>query len=343
MVTCKMQSDGNMPNFDDARNSVKGLNTMRRRMQSDGNLTYFDDIRNSSDVTVEIQEGSAVQRVNGTFRLAHLLSMISTVDLASLLAVQHFNARSGVVLPHLAETLKACPDLYLTVDMYATISKPKDAVSKLLEILPRNPSLSSPAPIGLVGTGNSASSSALAIVGGVSNLVQCSPSATSPELDERAQHPFFTRVIPTNLGSARAAVEYFKFLGATHVASFHVGDVYGREFAEVFIKEAKEADIDVFSVSFDLGTEQHAKEAVQQLKDSGRRYIFGMFYEVCCGHASVAFSSAYFVASHLPLHCFHYACYRATFSRLLTLRRRPESWAKMAMSGSLGNQVIRLT
>jgi hypothetical protein len=75
-------------------------------------------------------------------------------------------------------------------------------------------------------------------------------------------------------------VEYYKFLGVTHVASLHVGDLYGQEFAKVFIEQAEKAGIDVFSVSFDLHDEQHAEDAVRQLKNSGRRYIFGMFYEV---------------------------------------------------------------
>ena len=226
-----------------------------------------------------MRQGSAVQRVNGSFRIAHLLSMIATVDLASLLAVQHFNDRSGVVVPDLPERLRDC-DLYLTVDLINGIGRPNIGVSKLLERLPSNPTLANPRPIGIVGAGNSVTSKALAIVGGVNNLVQCSPSATSPDLDDRSTHPYFTRPIPTNLGSARAAVEYYKFLGVTHVASLHVGDVYGREFAKVFIEEAEKADIDVFSVSFDLGNENHAGEAVRQLKDSGRRYFFGMFYEV---------------------------------------------------------------
>jgi ABC-type branched-subunit amino acid transport system substrate-binding protein len=217
--------------------------------------------------------------------MAHLLSMIATVDLASLLAVQHFNDRSGVVVADLPEQLRDC-DLYLTVELVNRIGTPEMGVSKLLERLPSNPTLANPRPIGIVGAGNSVTSKALAIIGGVNNLVQCSPSATSPGLDDRSTHPYFTRPTPTNLGSARAAVEYYKFLGVTHVASLHVGDVYGQEFAKVFIEQAEKAGIDVFSVSFDLDFEQHAGDAVRQLKNSGRRYIFGMFYEDNLGRIS---------------------------------------------------------
>lgn len=263
------------PNSNTKRPSEFG----RRRIQSLGNFTYFDDIRNSSSAKVEMRQGSAVQRVNDSFRMAHLLSMIATVDLASLLAVQHFNDRSGVVVADLPEQLRDC-DLYLTVELVNRIGTPEMGVSKLLERLPSNPTLANPRPIGIVGAGNSVTSKALAIIGGVNNLVQCSPSATSPGLDDRSTHPYFTRPTPTNLGSARAAVEYYKFLGVTHVASLHVGDVYGQEFAKVFIEQAEKAGIDVFSVSFDLDYEQHAGDAVSQLKNSGRRYIFGMFYEV---------------------------------------------------------------
>lgn len=277
---------GAAPNNNDGTHPFE-FNKKKRRTQSinTGNLTYFDDIRNSTNttlVTVEMRPGSAVQRIsNGSssFRLAHLLSMIATVDVPNLLAVQHFNDRSNVVVPDLEERLQDC-DLYMTVDLVNGVGRPKIGVSKLLERLPSNPTLLNPRPIGIVGAGNSRTSKALAIVGGVNNLVQCSPSATSPDLDDRYNHPYFTRPIPTNLGSARAAVEYYKFLGATHVASLHVGDVYGREFAKVFVEQAEKAGIDVVSVSFDLGaSSNHAKEAIQQLKDSDRHYIFGMFYE----------------------------------------------------------------
>lgn len=58
-----------------------------RRAQSDGNLTYFDDIR-KSNATIELKPGSAVQRVNESFRLGHVLSMF-TADMSdfSLLGV----------------------------------------------------------------------------------------------------------------------------------------------------------------------------------------------------------------------------------------------------------------
>lgn len=248
---------------------------MIRRVQSEGNLTYFDAIRNSTDASIETGPSSAVQRVNGDFRLAHLLSMVGTIDLAGFLAVQHFNTRSGEVLPHLPERLKDC-DLYFTIDMLSKVSNPKFAITKLLERLPNNPTLANPRPIGIIGASNSRTSKALAIVGGVKNLVQSSPSATSPDLDERATHPYFTRPIPTNLGSARAAVAYYKFLNVTHVASLFVEDVYGSEFSKVFVEEAEKENINVYSVPFDT---DHVEEAVLQLKASERRYIFAMVYD----------------------------------------------------------------
>lgn len=265
---------------------------MKRRMQSDNdgngnNLTYFDNVRNSN-ATVESQPHSAVQRVNGSFRLAHLLSMFAagpkdprllgvSIDLAGLLAVTHFNARSGQVMPELPQRLQDC-DLYLTMEMLETVGKPTLAVRKLFNKLSVPPSLQNPKPMAIVGTGNSASSEAVAILSGVSNIAQCSPAATSPLLDARSDHPYFTRTIPTNLGNARAAVQYYRHLGVTHVASLHVGDLYGRQFARVFMNEANRQGIDVFSVSFELGNPQSTQEAVQQIKESNRTNVFGMFY-----------------------------------------------------------------
>jgi ABC-type branched-subunit amino acid transport system substrate-binding protein len=119
-------------------------------------------------------------------------------------------------------------------------------------------------------------SKALAIVGGVNNLVQCSPSATSPDLDESIVTSLLYSTDSFQQISAVLGRQWnITFLNVSHVASLHVSDAYGLEFARVFIQEAEKAKIDVFSVSFDLDYEHHAKDAVQLLKKSGRRYIFG--------------------------------------------------------------------
>jgi len=287
-----MQPDENTTHFDDirVRNSSAAttkkarINMMTRRVQSGRNLTYFDDMRNREYVTVETRPDSAVQRVDGSFRLAHMLSFFFappskdpnlvgvSIDLAGLLAIHHFNTRSGAILPYLPEHLKD-RDLYITMDLVT------DSIPNFLSRLPRDATLAKPAPMGILGTGNSGSSENLAILGGVNNAVQCSPAATSPELNDRSIHPFFTRTIPTNLGNARAAVQYLQYLGLTHVASLHVGDVYGREFALVLQGEAEKAGIDVYAVSFELGQDQDATQAVQQIKASGRKYILGLFFQ----------------------------------------------------------------
>jgi len=272
------------------RRKRPGDDPLERRVQSDGNLTYFDDIRNSTSVAVEIRpDVSAVQRINGSFRLAHILSMFPSnmtdesnllgvsVELGAFLAVQHFNARSGVVLPHLPERLKDC-DVYFTMDLLDTGASPTTAVLELLERIPEPPSLAFPSPLGIVGAGNSVTSESLSIIGAVNNVAQTSCCATSQELDDKTQHPFFSRTVPSNLGNARAAALYYQSLGITHLASLHVDDVFGVEFFRLFAEEAEKLDIDVFSVSYRLNFDDSVREAVQQIKSSKRKFVFGMFY-----------------------------------------------------------------
>jgi hypothetical protein len=48
---------------------------------------------------------------------------------------------------------------------------------------------------------------------------------------------------------------YLRQISCRNLIEFWIiGDVYGQEFAKVFIEQAEKAGIDVFSVSFDLTT-----------------------------------------------------------------------------------------
>jgi hypothetical protein len=137
-----------------------------RRMQS--NHTFYDDIRYQSNTSVKTRSGSAVQLINETFRMAHILSMLPSglqnwnsvglsVEIAGFLAVQHFNERSGAIISDLPGRLQNC-NLYLTMELLDTAASPKKAVLELVNKIPESPSLAQPSPLSILGTGSSVTS-----------------------------------------------------------------------------------------------------------------------------------------------------------------------------------------
>jgi hypothetical protein len=255
-------------------------------MQS--NHTFYDDIRYQSNTSVKTRSGSAVQLINETFRMAHILSMLPSglqnwnsvglsVEIAGFLAVQHFKERSGAIISDLPGRLQNC-NLYVTMELLDMAASPKKAVLELVNKIPESPSLAQPSPLSILGKGSSVTSESVSIIGAVNNVAQTSCCATSQELDDKSQHPFFSRTKMTNLGNARAAALYYKHIGVNHVASIHVDDLYGTEFSRLFNGEAKRLELDVFSVGYGINDETSLVRALDQIRACERKYIFAMIY-----------------------------------------------------------------
>ena len=187
-------------------------------------------------------EDSAVIQLSETMRLGHVLSIMPSValaqlgisaEVAGLLAVKHFNERSGQVLPGLPRLLDDC-DIHLTWKPLDSELRPMPSVQKLLQNAPLTPSLQNPYPIAVLGAASTIASESLAIIGGVRNVPQCSCCATSRDLEKKAEHPYFTRTMPSGEGKAKAMAVYFHALGVTHAAILHVGQLYAQLFAKHF-------------------------------------------------------------------------------------------------------------
>jgi ABC-type branched-subunit amino acid transport system substrate-binding protein len=228
-------------------------------------------------------------RVNETMRLGHVFSIIPSVvlnrvgisiEVASLLAVKHFNERSGAVLPHLPKLLEGC-DVYLTWTPLDSEAQPMPAVRKLLQQSPPDPSqatLQKPYPMAVLGAGYSIPSESLAIIGGIRNIPQCSCCATSRDLDKTGLE-LFSRTTPTGQGEAHAAAAYFHHLGVEQAAVLHVGELYPQFFAEDFSTEMKALGHDnILNVEYVLSDRTSASAAIQKIKDSELRYIYGILY-----------------------------------------------------------------
>lgn len=238
---------------------------------------------------------SAVIAVDGV-RLAHLVSIMPyseirsdssriasdfrvNIEAAGFLAMQHFNQRSGEVLPHLSKRLDQC-NVYFTMDMYDSFFSPIDASRQLYKILAHPSSLQAPlVPVAVVGAGRSAVSLPLSVLAGAYNVPQMNALSTSTALDNKDFSPTFMRTVPTSAVDARATVEYFQSLGVYRFGVMFSRDVYGSEFSRNLQNAAKIYDMSVVAVSYEdrKAVTSSIRAAIQVLQKSELKYFFGVF------------------------------------------------------------------
>ncbi|CAB9523211.1 Metabotropic glutamate receptor-like protein E [Seminavis robusta] len=245
-----------------------------------------------SILLVEDQDGGA------DVRLCHLTSMLpSTSDDqgtlqpnyglytegAGLLALLHFNQRDTSIVPDLGRLRNTC-NVQLTMSFGNTQFSPIEACRVLaheVDPIDRPHSLEQPHPISLVGATRSAVTGPLSTLASVFELPVVSYGSTSSQLNSRASYPYFGRTVPTNQGDAIAAAQYFRqVLGVTHMGTFFIKDGFGSAFHKEFVSAAKNTlnpPMTMLSVPYDPnGSEEEIRRAVQQLKDSGYEFFYGI-------------------------------------------------------------------
>jgi hypothetical protein len=261
-------------------------------------LNYWDDLRETNTGTFETQNGSAVYRVtldtNETHvRLAHVVSIIPFSErLANgtrrlidsfghggssvILAIQHFNERSSLIVPNLNKILGDC-NVYLTTDIRDTQLSPIVASKTVLEYFGRShndPSL--PFPVALCGATRSAVTEPLSVLSGVYETTVVNGQSTSSSLDNKDMFPTFTRTLPTNRVDSKAVVAYFKSLGVTHFGVLFIKDPYGSEYNRDLMSEANNEKMTVISAAWDDGDEGSIVSALEKLRDTEFRYFFAI-------------------------------------------------------------------
>eukprot|EP00957_Ditylum_brightwellii_P045516 3450600-Ditylum_brightwellii.AAC.1 len=119
--------------------------------------------------------------------------------------------------------------------MYDTESSQTIALDTFSRVVLEN---SDQRPGAVFGAWRSAVSIPLAVLTGTRDIPQFSPLSTSTELDDTVQYRLFSRVIPSDAGTARAAVAYFRNrLDASFLGVLYVNDSYGSAFHQA-IQEA---------------------------------------------------------------------------------------------------------
>ena len=247
---------------------------------------------------MEIHEGSAVIRISETLRQCHLTTLLpltSTVvdehgnqtrtpisfrvylEAASYLALKHFNDRNPQVLPKLNNLLLDC-DVQLTVEMRDTQFSPIEAARQLQDIyLHPNHSIEKPQPFALLGAARSAVSQTVAILSGSYELPQMSATSTSVSLDNKEVYPFFARTVPSNAGDAKALILYLERLKVTHFGVIFIQDSFGGAYHDYIKTDANEKGMAIISAPFNDGDNGSILEAIERIRKSQVKYIFGIF------------------------------------------------------------------
>mmetsp|Transcript_9932 Transcript_9932/g.14517 ORF Transcript_9932/g.14517 Transcript_9932/m.14517 type:complete len:366 (+) Transcript_9932:202-1299(+) len=227
------------------------------------------------------------RRINGTVRLlsrdGNGIQAYST-NSGFVMGVHHFNNGIGSVVPQIEGINRTCP-IRLVHTMYDTESSQTIALDTFSRVVLEN---SDRRPGAVFGAWRSAVSIPLAVLTGTRDIPQFSPLSTSTELDDTAQYPLFSRVIPSDAGTARAAVAYFRNrLDVSFLGVLYVNDAYGSAFHQAIREAAAEREegdqIEVkgYTFSYNENVDFVASEielAIKQLKESRFRVFFGVFY-----------------------------------------------------------------
>ena len=228
---------------------------------------------------------------------SHLETKYSEM-VGALLAIQHFNARNGSVVPDLGQPqYQNCP-IKLTSEWHDDHHNPSHAVQVLTRIfaerfnsrgqqndnattIPTTTPPLLPMPCAVHGAGWSSVSKPTAVVTGSYGLPQMSYLSTSPELSQRWNYPTFSRAVPTDAAAASAAARFFDYCDARHVAVLFLNDSYGNEFHRAFREVGMQNyDMNVLSVPLPIEpTQQDIDDATKTIAKSGYHYMFAIIFE----------------------------------------------------------------
>ena len=251
-----------------------------------------------SRTDMEIQEGSTVIRISENLRQCHLTTLLPLsltgvdeqgnqtrtpfsyrvyIEAASYLALKHFNDRNPKVLPKLKDHLIGC-NIQLTMEMRDTQFSPIEAARQLQDIyLHPSHSIELPLPFALLGAARSAVSQTVAILSGSYELPQISATSTSVSFDNKEAYPFFARTVPSNAGDAKALILYFDRLKVTHFGVNFVQDTFGSEYHDCIKKDANKTGMVVISAPYNDGNDGSILDAIERVRNSQVKYIFGIF------------------------------------------------------------------
>ena len=288
------------------RRSVQQTTTQAQAQQNQRQrpVDFFDNLRKASwsssgtsgggggdGVQVETSANSNLVKVNDTYILAHLVSIMPTtvtvgppddpesrillspiwleVQVGYYLAMLDFNDRRSSIVQDLQQRLQDCP-VYLTMEFRDNQFSPTKAGSELYHVAAKRKydnirnhggrndangtgTGTAPIPAAVLGPVRSVSSEVVAILGGSLStpIPSISGLSTSRSLENVEQYPYFSRSVPSDLGVSITLCMYLKSIGVTHLNVLYVNDSFGKEYWVYIQQSAKQYGITVFGASYD--------------------------------------------------------------------------------------------
>ncbi|KAL7547884.1 hypothetical protein ACHAWF_011155 [Thalassiosira exigua] len=214
----------------------------------------------------------------------------------AMLAAHHFNNGVGDVVREATDVHERCPVRLSMEDARDSESLQTVAVDRFGKRMIEDPDRP---PAALLGAWRSAVSVPLAILSGAYRVPQISPLSTSTELDDTSVYRYFGRLIPSDSGTAVAVIDYFTGLDVRHFGMLYVNDPYGSGFYqainEASLSKPENERVKVRASPFSYNN--HLTESkrdielqIRQLKQTGYRYFFGVFYDE---HYELVMEAAY--------------------------------------------------
>jgi hypothetical protein len=148
---------------------------------------------------------------------------------AIALAAEHMNTGNGTIVSEVQDLNKRC-NIRFTLESIDNENSQNDSVEKMIELTDRDPGRER-LPCGIVGPYLSRNTLASALLLGIRGYPQLSPSASTPELDIKAQYPLFGRPVPSSEKLGELVIWYLnKHLGVRYLGVLYHPDEYGKGF-----------------------------------------------------------------------------------------------------------------
>ncbi|MCE7735028.1 MAG: ABC transporter substrate-binding protein, partial [Candidatus Heimdallarchaeota archaeon] len=126
---------------------------------------------------------------------------------------------------------------------------------------------------GLIGAASSGVSAAIAAKAEAAKVPQISYSSTSPTLSDKAEFPYFLRVVPPDSVQGVAIANIVNEMGWDTVSTLSTNDDYGQGGMDVFKAAAADLGIEVLSPQEFTPGESDVKVKLQAIVDSGAKVI----------------------------------------------------------------------
>lgn len=185
----------------------------------------------------------------------------------TLLAIKHFNARDGRIVPSFG-ALGACPVKFNATAFDYPHMLCGAATSAFLAGTHGAPSPAEAFDV-VVGAGHLTCSVPMALLGSQFGIPVVGVATTTPALEGRDLFPLYTRTLPSDFALTAIMAQWIAGMGWRRVGVLHDNTPYGASFAQGLLAVLANLGVDVYTRDFDPFNPADIDRAVGELKEGG--------------------------------------------------------------------------